>query len=242
VSVPETAAREAILRALPAPPAWPFEDWGDVLTRADVARARRTTRRALVVAIALLAVAVLAVPAVGVGSRVADLFWEDGEPVDPSFEESVGRLFEVMPPASEPELIATDGSRAFYLYRHMTGRVCIAAGSVSGKVRIGWASCPAADARDILPTPEDPIFKRVAFHGRLGPPRESNVWRVEGLVDYAESVALVDANGKILLSASVTDHVFMLQPDLPIPEESVEAVVAYDGDGDEIYREGLDGD
>jgi hypothetical protein len=141
-------------------------------------------------------------------------------------------------PGSEPKVIASDGSRAFYLYWD-ANRACLAEGPVGGKVRFGVGSCMPRDLRTFLPTPEDPIYKSVLLSG--GARGQPLVSRVTGLADYAASVALVGTDGVVLVSAPVTDHVFQLHPEPTIPFDSVAAIVAYDDGGNEIYREGLRG-
>jgi hypothetical protein len=240
VTVPESVAREALLRALPAPASAPFEDWDGVLDRAEVARARKTTRRALVIALALLTVAVLAVPAVGVGSRLVGLFWENGAPVDPATLGDLDSwlLDDQLGADARIRQIASDGSIAYYVMVNGKGESCLAYGRVGDRVRFSSSACGPGDVRSRLPSVEDPIHVDLGgfMHATGG---AFHVVSAIGLcADGIARVALVGPDDTELASASVTDHVFQLRPSQPIKDSPLQ-LVAYDDDGAEVHREAL---
>jgi hypothetical protein len=239
VTVSEIAVREALLRAVPSPVAEPFEDWDAVLDRAEIARARRPTRRALVVALALLAVAVLAVPAVGVGSRLVGLFWEDGASVDTATfgELDSWLLSDQLGADARVRQIASDGSIAYYVMVNGKGESCLAYGRVGDRVRFSSSACGPGDVRLRLPSAEDPIHVDAGFVQPTG--GESHVVSAIGLcAGGVAQVALVGPDDTVLASASVTDHIFQLRPSQPITYSRLE-LVAYDNDGAEVHRETL---
>jgi len=247
VTASDAAVRELMYRALPAPDPRTFEDWDAVSSRAGATpkHARRRVRRALVIAFAALALTLLALPATGLGSRLAELVWGDGTPVDTDSLSRQAREFLDAVAGEGPAVgeLANDGKLAFYLIRKRDGSTCIAQGSVDGEVRLGFSHCRKEDIRPLLPSVERPIYKNV--FGSPTPARgELKMVGIVGLVLPGISrVAVIDTAGNEVASASVTDHVFRL---LDIPDDhafrpsdspDVDAIVAYDEEGREVYRE-----
>lgn len=249
MTVPDAVARELMLRALPAPAPERFEDWDAVLSRAGVApkRVRRHVRRALILALPALALALLVLPATGLGSQLADLVWGDGTPVDTDSLSRQAREFLDVVAGEGPAVgeLANDGTLAFYLIRKRDGSTCIAHGSVDGEVRLGLSHCRKGDIRPLLPSAERPMYKNV--FGSPTPTRgELKMVGIVGLVLPGISrVAVVDIAGNEVAAASVTDHVFRLSeiPDDHVfrpsdsPDVPFDAIVAYDEEGREVYRE-----
>lgn len=239
MTAPEAHAREVLLQALPAPATEPFEDWGAILSRAGVAR--RRALRPLVLALALLALVLLAAPAVGIGSRLAELFWEKGEPVDTATLGELDRwlLEDQLGEGATVQRIASDGSLAYYVMRNDKGESCLASGRVGDRVRFGNSACGAGDVRTRLPSAEDPIYTEVA--GVLSPGAFELIAVVGLAATGVAEVALVGTGDDVVDSAPVTGNVFQLRPSPSVPMGSIDAVVAYDEDRNEVYREPLRG-
>jgi hypothetical protein len=241
VTAPDAVVRDLMLRALPAPAPGSFEDWDAVLSRAGIVPERRRVRRALLVALAAFALALLALPTTGVGSRLVDLFWEDGTPVDPSALDRQAREFleAVGADRAAVEQIASDGSSAYYLFRNDDGTTCIASGLADGRQRFGRSHC-ARDVLRLLPSAEWPLYKEVG--GAYVPGQgEWSELRISGLVLPGISrVAVVDSAGSAVVEDAVADHVFQLRLTSPGPLDAL-AIVAYDGDGNEVHREPVSG-
>jgi hypothetical protein len=238
VTASEAVVRDLMLRALPAPVAGSLVDWDSVLSRAGVAsEPRRHMRRALVLALVALALGLLAIPATGVGSRLVDLFWEDGTPVDTSTLDRQAREFLEVVGAERAavEEIASDGSRAFYLFRNDDGSTCISSGPADAKPRFGYTHC-GRDVLRLLPSADWPLYKEVA--ATVGPGRDDvRSVDVTGLVlPTISRVVFVDSDGTVVAEDDVEDHVFELSM-APSGSLDAYAIVAYDDDGNEVHRE-----
>lgn len=202
-------------------------DWRDVLGRAGVRPRRRLLRSILepapqhrqrprrsllVVALALLVAVLIATPLVG--ARILDLFWADGTPVKTSALGAQDRwLLKHLGAGGGPSIeeIASDGRLTFYVIRGQEGRMCVASGPSGRSPTVASSACMAAsDLRKVLPTPEHPLY---AETGAILDPstRKSTITRVIGLANTPVTrVELLAADGHLVASAPVEDHVFEL--------------------------------
>jgi hypothetical protein len=205
--------------------------WQDV-----VARARRAKRRRVaLLAAGAAAVLALAVPALGIGGRLTDVF--SGEPVSTdqlsseqmhvlgamasgvsprlpaSAEESLARVR-----ASDLRRIATRNGSAYYAADRRGGGLCV------------MVSHPGFCSPD-FPSPKQPILDESVFGGSLDAPV---IRRLEGFAaDGVASVAVLTAGGSEA-ETPVQDNVYERTEELP--KESVRGIVARDAKGMAVYR------
>ncbi|MBD0330639.1 MAG: hypothetical protein ICV64_11125 [Thermoleophilia bacterium] len=209
-------------------------DWDDVLERAG--HRRRRPRRWLVVAVVLV---VLGVPsAYTAAPGVIGYFDDDGEPVDTASLHRRDR-FVIDRMGNGAALVAleeigNDGRRAYYKLEYDDGKLCLASGRAGAVLRFGQAECAnAPDGRPVVPTPERPITADVVVQATRDDPT-ARVWRVTGLA--GEGVARVvlrdDAGGEV--AADVHGNVYTLTD---LPRRRYVELVAYDADGEPVYRE-----
>ena len=239
----------------------PFDDeagdWGDVLGRARVRRARLIRRAVLVGAFAVAAL-VLTVP-FGLAGHIVGLFRTEGKPVpvssltrlDRQALVSMCREVELVTPRGKaPEFrcgegdprveeIARNDTRVYWKITYPKQFPCVASGPVRprrdsfgrGRSQIGMMGC----GPNVFPTPKRPItvdaamsFGRRDAHARLT--------RLSGLAgDGIASVGLVEKDGEPV-TKEVVGHTYDFgQP----PNRFWSAVVALDENGDEVFRETL---
>jgi hypothetical protein len=230
---------ESILDELAAGAPVSRSSWNDV-----VARARRARRKRLAVATAAaVAVVVLAIPALGLGGRLTDVF--SGSPVrteelSPEQLHVLGAMSAgVMPrlPASAQESparvqaanfrrIATREGTSYYVADREGGGLCVTINYLGTRHPFSGYLCSPD-----FPSPKMPILDETVFGGPLAAPV---VRRLEGFAaDGVASVELVTVAGTHA-DAEVEDNVYLRTNDLP--HEVVCEINARAADGSVIYR------
>jgi hypothetical protein len=190
---------------------------------------RHGRRRPLIV---LAAVAAIAVPAAGFGSRLGGLvgLGSDGTTVSTrdvpeSSQPVLGQGMASLDWPSTSQLLGTRGDTSFYASTRRDGALCLAIDVDHG----GPGSLITCLPPDLAAT--DPV---------MGEPFATDgtaLHRLAGVAaDRIARVALLAADGSELASAPVVDHLYLATgtPDVPAA-----AVVAYDASGTEVYRHAL---
>jgi hypothetical protein len=195
-----------------------------------------TGRRRLALAVALLLAALLAVPLVG--ARIVDLFWTNGTPVPQSalVPQDQWLLDQVAGAGPRINKIASDGVVSFYLVRGRDGQMCIASGRVGGRPTIGSIGCSSvSELRRALPSPEHPLYAETSVAiDRTG---TATITKVIGLADTGLArVELRSADGALLGSATVNDHVFKFEDVSVAPPVTIRAIAK---DGRALYEKKL---
>lgn len=194
---------------------------------------RLLRRRRLAMAIAVLVAALVSVPLVG--ARILDLFWTSGTPVQSSDLGAQDQWLLEHLAGSGPTIdeIASDGALSFYVIRKQNGEMCVASGRPDGRPIIGSMGCMAAnDIRNVLPTPEHPLYAEttVALDPSTG---TVTIRSIVGLADTGVvRVQLLAADGALIASAPVNDHVFEVLGVSVAPPVSLRAI---GDDGNQLY-------
>ena len=213
--------------------------WQDV-----VARARHAKRRRLGLAAAgAAAVVALAIPALGIGGRLTDLF--TGEPVSTDQLSSeqmhvLGAMASgVSPrlPASAQEslarvrasdlrrIAARDGSSYYVAHRH-GGGLCVMISHPGDQHPFSSYFCSPD-----FPSPKQPVLDESVFGGSLDAPV---IRRLEGFAaDGVAKVAVLTAGGSEA-ETLVQDNVYVRTEGLP--KESVLGIIARDAEGTAVYK------
>jgi len=233
---------ESVLDELAAGAPVRRSSWNDVVARAR--RARR--RRFAVLAAAAVAVLTLAIPALGIGGRLTDVF--SGSPVrteelspeqlhvlgamaagvtprlPASAEESLARV-----QAADLRRIATREGTSYYVADREGGGLCVTINYPGTRHPFSGYSCSPD-----FPSPKMPVLDESVFGG---PPTAPVIRRLEGFAaDGVASVEVVTLAGTHA-DADVEDNVYLRTKDLP--REIVCEINASAADGSVIYRFGL---
>lgn len=201
------------------------------------ATSRRQPRRRVLVAV--LAAALIAVPAVAFAGEIGGLFGfsSEGPPKptsDTAFAEATG-LDQAMAELGFPstlQLIASRDGIDFYAARRADGHFCFALDAAPGSSAHKAVGCdlgdPALPNEPAFPSPERPIvdFSRFSGGARL----------VGFAADGVATVNLLDAAGNVLASAPVSDNVYADAS----PPAGGAAVEALDGRGRVVYTRRFD--
>jgi hypothetical protein len=266
---PSPLIAKSLDRAVP-----PFDelplDWADVLARAEEhgdARAslgrftrfgqrfgRPTGRNVVLAALVTVATVIVATPAFGIGSRLADLF-TGGTPVEADrlsptdlllLTSGVGRIpLHEVPAARHEQLsrlggttireIAARDGRSYFVIDKADGSHCYAVGSTNGTDFFDEIECPRSP---VFPSAARPILNMTVYR-RLPSSGEGWKFRLEGIAaDGVASVALLGENGDLLDETAVIDNVFLRVVDLPTVKPV--AVVALDPNGNRLYTDCID--
>jgi hypothetical protein len=212
--------------------------WQDVVARARRSRRRRLTL-AVVLATTLLA---LALPALGIGGRLLDLFSGDPVSSDELSPEAL-RVLGAMSAGVEPRLpasaqesmarvgaanlrrIATRDGDSFYVADRAGGGHCLTITHDGDRNPFVSYLCSPD-----FPSPKQPIEDESAFGGS---PEAPVVRRLEGFAaDGVASIEVVTVNGS-RVTTSVQDNVYLRTDGLP--RERVREIVAADSAGSPIY-------
>jgi hypothetical protein len=232
-------------------------DWSDVRRRV-----RRRTGKVVVAAAALLVA--LGAAGLAVGGEVIGLFDVDGTRIPlyslsqrdqellvtsmcphPEIRADPGNTPKAFCREGNPtiEEIANDGLQAHYRIRYPWGLTCVASGPVGGwhdptlgDSRITSLGCNAgAPGHRLVPTPKRPITVDASFRSSAQDPR-IRLFRLSGLAGRGvTSVGLVVKSGPPLRTR-IRGHAYSFGS---IPARPWIAVVAYDREGTEVYREPL---
>ena len=203
---------------------------------AGAPRGFRPRRRVLV---ATVAAALVAAPAVAFAGDIGGLFGfsTQGQPVavsDTAFSQASG-LNEAMAELGFPstlQLIATRDGISFYAARRGDGRVCVAIDADPGSAAHKGVGCdlgnPSVSGNPAFPSSERPIIDFSRFsHGA----------RLAGFAaDGISTVNLLDAAGKVVASAPVSDNVYANSD----TQAGGAAVEALDSHGAVIYKRSFD--
>jgi hypothetical protein len=238
------------------------DDWAGVLERAEARRAlRRRFPRALVLAVALLALALALAAPFGLAGRVIGLFKEGGKPVPVASLSPADRgalilsmcsQVELVTPAgkapqkrcpdSDPEIteIANNGTRLYWKVVFANGTECLASGTVrgyrehgGGRSHVGMMGC--ARNSDLVPSPERPITVEAPISIGVGDSR-AHLFRASGLAgEGVASVGLVEKDGDVL-KTDVEGRTYDFERP---PDREWDSIAAYDAAGKEVYRESL---
>jgi hypothetical protein len=185
-------------------------------------------RRRLALAVGLLLTALLAVPLVG--ARILDLFWTNGTPVPRSALGAQDQWLLGQVAGSGPRItkVASDGVVSFYLVRGRHGELCIASGRAGARPAIGSISCSSAsELRKELPRPGHPLYAETG--GKVARTGRARITKVIGLADTSVArVELRSADGALVASAPLNDHVFELQ-DLSVALPATLRAIGKDG-------------
>jgi hypothetical protein len=183
-------------------------DWDDVLQRA---RSSRSLRRPLVALAVLLAMIVAVGSALALTGRLGDLF--HGSPVKDLTPKERFILSELDAANGKVELIATRGSRLFYLIKRPDGRICYSIGeSRSGltpaqtevRPRFGGLDCLA---KGMFPSPRLPVLSYPYF--RMKPGEEPEMMGVEGFAaDPVAKIGVIGGDNTIAITVPVSGNVF----------------------------------
>jgi hypothetical protein len=203
--------------------------WDDVLQRAGFRR-RRPCR---LLAVAALVVVLGVAPAYAVGTRVVGYFEAEGSPVERAqLSERDLRILGLergRGGTTAIEEIGNDGRRAYFKVEYADGSVCLASGDVGRGDRFTALRC----GERLLPTAGRPITADVVVEATRADP-VMRIWRVTGLAgDGVSRVALVDDRGDEV-GTEVRGNVYTLAN---LPRRNFVAIVAYDAEGREVYRE-----
>jgi hypothetical protein len=231
-------------------------DWAEVSRRA-----RRKSRR-LVVLIAAIA-ASLVVAGFALGGQVIGLFDDHGSPVPLSHLSERDRQLAVFSlcrhielvsrPGKAPlercrdgvpkvEEIANNGTTFYWKLTYPSGFTCLASGPVRGyrdpnrgNVRIGMMGCnEGAPGESLVPTPKRPITTDVSLELRNGANR-ARIERASGLAGAGiASVGLVAGDGSVL-KTQVKGRTYDFGH--AIPARDWTAIAAYASTGKQVYRE-----
>lgn len=233
---------ESVLDELAAGAPVSRSSWTDV-----VARARRTRRKRLAGATAAgVAVMALAIPALGLGDRLTDVF--TGSPVrteelSPEQLHVLGAMaagFTPRLPASAKESlarvqganlrrIATREGTSYYVADLEGGGLCVTINYPSTRHPFSGYSCSPD-----FPSPKRPVLDESVFGGS---PAAPVVRRLQGFAaDGVARVEVVTVNGTHV-DAAVEDNVYLRTKNLP--GEVACEINARDADGSVIYRFGL---
>lgn len=238
------------------------DDWPDVMKRAEAPRARRRRfPRALVLALAMLAVGLALAAPFGLAGRVIGLFRDEGKPVSvASLSRSdrsaliltmCSRVELVTPAGKAPEKlcadrdpqiteIANNGTRLYWKVVFPNGFRCLASGTVRGYREIGGARSHigmmgCGKNSNLFPNPRRPITVEAPMSIGVGD-RRAHLFRASGLAgEGVASVGLVEKNGNVL-KTSVEGRTYDFgRP----PDREWDSIAAYDDSGKEVYRESL---
>lgn len=187
------------------------------------AAAHRPHRRPLLV---VAAVAAIAIPAAAFGSQVGGLL-------------GLGDRGTTLPTSSVPEapsmagldwpvtsrLLGTREGVSFYASKRADGGFCLAI-DVNDRGAGSMLTCAPPDLAALEPILGVPVFAS-----------ESQLHRLAGVAaDGVARVALVAADGSEIASTPVVDNLYAAND---VPDVAAAAVVAYDAQGNEVYRHAL---
>jgi hypothetical protein len=211
-----------------------------VAARTAPSRSRRSRRWPIAVALA----AAVAVPAAAFGHRLGEALGltNQGTPVatDELRESRDTKLAEAMRELQFPGQMQLLGERdgvTFYATRNADGAFCFAIDGggpdVTPTSPRGVGCAPAG-----FPSPDRPIMGfPVIGPGGATPEHSPFLQFLAGFAaDGVARVDLVDGNGATIVSAPVVDNLYAATD---IPHVAVAAIVAYDADGQVVYRKEL---
>jgi hypothetical protein len=198
----------------------------------------RRGRRTLV---AISAVAILlAIPALAFAGQLIDFLWPTTPIASDSFSGVSQSMLERISGSSSGttvEQIATNGSLTYYLVAGQDGQTCLASGTTGTPNVLGAVGPCSNDPSSLLPSTEQPVVLNTIIE--LDPRTGTivSVPSVSGLVDDSvHEVELTDANGNVLASTAVTDHVFELNHLEGLP---ISTLAALDSSGHSLYEKPL---
>jgi hypothetical protein len=212
-------------------------------------RQRRRLLRVLVATAAALTAVVAVAPALGLHARLIGLV---GAPVSTDrlssqdlavlgalaskktadFSESRAQLLNQLGGTRLLQIAKREG-RAYYVIDKPDGVRCFAAGDDDEPNALGRIDCPITPR---FPSAALPILNLSVYHSSSLDDRRCCLWRLEGFAaDAVTSVGVVTASGRIEAVTPVQDNVFLRTEDLP--KETILGMVAFDANGNEVYRE-----
>jgi hypothetical protein len=212
-------------------------DWNDVRRRARTHGYREGRGRILALTVAAVVLALAAVPALGVGGDLIDLFRDPDKPALPrtvinpymrlEFDRKYGKW--------SLHKIASDGQTAFYAVRNRRGDVvCVGSGRAGAREDpLGFLGCSQAGAR--------PFRNRfVEYHVVSGASRHDPVLRPHKLTGVAaEQVKKIELRGGgETLEIRIEDHVFTTTT---FPRSEEIRIAALNDEDEVVFSEYLQG-
>jgi hypothetical protein len=185
-------------------------DWGDVLRRA--ARPRRRLRRILLPVVVLLVAALAVGSALALTGRLDGLL--HGTPVKDLTPNEQFVLSE-LGANGKVELLATHGSRTFYLIRKRNGGLCYAVGQklkrltpaqIQERSRFGAMGCLA---KGLFPSRSVPVLDFSYYRLRRGERLPGTLVGLEGFAaDPVRKIGVIGPNKEIVYTTQVEHNVY----------------------------------
>ena len=186
-------------------------DWGDVLRRAG--RARRRLRRVLLPAVVLLVAALAVGSALALTGRLGGLL--HGTPVKDLTPNERFILSEQLDANGKVELIATHGSRTFYVIRKAQGGICYAVGEKRAnltpaqaelRTRFGEMGCLA---KGVFPSQALPVLDFSYYRLRRGERLPGTLVGLEGFAaDPVRKIGVIGPDNQIAYTTDVDQNVY----------------------------------
>jgi hypothetical protein len=185
-------------------------DWDEVLRRAG--RPQRRLRRILLPVVVLLVAALAVGSALALTGRLGSLF--HGTPVKDLTPNEQFMLSD-LGATGKVELLATHGSRTFYLIRKRDGGLCYAVGTklrrltpaqIQERSRFGALGCLA---KGTFPSRSIPVLDFSYYRLRRGEPLPGTLVGLEGFAaDPVRKVGVIGQNNEIAYTTAVEHNVY----------------------------------
>ena len=188
-------------------------DWTAVLARAGVS-SRRSRHWRLFVALAVIGVLAVAVPAMALSGRLDPLFGfsNSGQDVDAStLDLNDASALETEGAAGSVKLLATREGVAFYIARTPEGGLCPMTGPADKPTRSFWeGGCMNPQGSATFPSPDNPVLD---FSPGFTPGPKTGLFWISQLRGFAadgiRTIEVIGNDGRVLTSVPVVDNVYV---------------------------------